>query len=199
MDRPIGITLIAILNIVIGILLILGALSFAALAGLAVSGYGPDLIPGLTDLPYLDIMMALGGIIAVVLIIVALVEFIMAWGLLKGKGWAWILSIVFMFLTIALGFLSLVHPTAFNLIGLAIDALIVYYLFRPNVKAFFGRGPAVTYQPPATYPTTQASQAPPPPPQEAAQKTPACPRCGQALTWIDQYQRWYCYNCQQYA
>lgn len=25
-----------------------------------------------------------------------------------------------------------------------------------------------------------------------------CPDCGQELTWIEQYQRWYCYGCQKY-
>jgi len=25
-----------------------------------------------------------------------------------------------------------------------------------------------------------------------------CPYCGQPATWIPQYQRWYCYNCQRY-
>uniref|UniRef100_A0A7C3SLV4 PRC-barrel domain-containing protein n=1 Tax=Thermofilum pendens TaxID=2269 RepID=A0A7C3SLV4_THEPE len=25
-----------------------------------------------------------------------------------------------------------------------------------------------------------------------------CPHCGQPATWIPQYQRWYCYNCQKY-
>lgn len=25
-----------------------------------------------------------------------------------------------------------------------------------------------------------------------------CPTCGQPATWIPQYQRWYCYNCQKY-
>jgi len=28
---------------------------------------------------------------------------------------------------------------------------------------------------------------------------PRCPTCGQELTWIDQYQRWYCYNCGKYS
>jgi len=26
-----------------------------------------------------------------------------------------------------------------------------------------------------------------------------CPYCGQPATWIPQYQRWYCYNCQKYV
>ncbi|MBN2336404.1 M48 family metallopeptidase [Candidatus Bathyarchaeota archaeon] len=31
----------------------------------------------------------------------------------------------------------------------------------------------------------------------AANKT-LCPDCGEELTWIDEYQRWYCYACQKY-
>ncbi|MDJ0272729.1 MAG: PRC-barrel domain-containing protein [Candidatus Caldarchaeum sp.] len=26
-----------------------------------------------------------------------------------------------------------------------------------------------------------------------------CPTCGRELTWIEQYQRWYCYNCGKYV
>jgi predicted amidophosphoribosyltransferase len=26
-----------------------------------------------------------------------------------------------------------------------------------------------------------------------------CPYCGKPATWIPQYQRWYCYNCQRYV
>ncbi len=28
---------------------------------------------------------------------------------------------------------------------------------------------------------------------------PLCPTCGRPLTWIPQYQRWYCYNDQKYV
>lgn len=28
---------------------------------------------------------------------------------------------------------------------------------------------------------------------------PLCPTCGKTLTFIDQYQRWYCYNCGRYV
>jgi len=28
---------------------------------------------------------------------------------------------------------------------------------------------------------------------------PLCPVCGKPLTYIQQYQRWYCYNCQRYV
>jgi len=37
-------------------------------------------------------------------------------------------------------------------------------------------------------------------PQQAAQPAqPTCPTCGRPLTWIPQYQRWYCYNDKKYV
>ncbi len=38
------------------------------------------------------------------------------------------------------------------------------------------------------------SAAPPPPPP-----TPPCPTCGKPLSYIQQYQRWYCYNEKKYV
>ena len=38
-------------------------------------------------------------------------------------------------------------------------------------------------------------------PQQTTQSAtaPLCPTCGKQLTWIPQYQRWYCYNDKKYA
>ena len=54
-----------------------------------------------------------------------------------------------------------------------------------------------TYQPvqqqsSVTQPTQQAQAA-----QQSA--PPTCPTCGRPLTWIPQYQRWYCYNDKKYV
>jgi len=38
---------------------------------------------------------------------------------------------------------------------------------------------------------------PPPPPTPAT--SPICPGCGHPLTLIQQYNRWYCYNCRKYS
>jgi Zn-dependent protease with chaperone function len=38
---------------------------------------------------------------------------------------------------------------------------------------------------------------PPPPPMFVSE--PACPTCGYSLSFIQQYERWYCYNCQKYV
>jgi len=36
-------------------------------------------------------------------------------------------------------------------------------------------------------------------PTVQAQAQPTCPTCKGPLTWIPQYQRWYCYKCKKYA
>ncbi len=37
------------------------------------------------------------------------------------------------------------------------------------------------------------------PVQQQAQSQPICQTCGKPLTWIPQYQRWYCYNDKKYV
>ncbi len=51
-----------------------------------------------------------------------------------------------------------------------------------------------TYQQPAAQVAQPVQQQ-----QPAAQSQPLCPSCGKPLTWIPQYQRWYCYNDKKYA
>ncbi len=50
----------------------------------------------------------------------------------------------------------------------------------------------------STYQPTQAATQPV---QQAQTQTtqPMCPTCGRPLTWIPQYQRWYCYNDKKYV
>ncbi len=45
----------------------------------------------------------------------------------------------------------------------------------------------------------QPAVAYPPPPPPPAPSTPPCPSCGSPLTYIPQYQRWYCYKEKKYA
>ena len=30
------------------------------------------------------------------------------------------------------------------------------------------------------------------------ENTPLCPRCGKPATWVEEYKRWYCYECKEY-
>jgi hypothetical protein len=38
----------------------------------------------------------------------------------------------------------------------------------------------------------------PSPPSPQSTVAPTCPTCGQPLTFVQQYGRWYCYNCKKY-
>ena len=54
-----------------------------------------------------------------------------------------------------------------------------------------GAGDFVILKPAATEPSTSA---------QAAQPTQStCPTCKGSLSYIPQYQRWYCYKCQKYV
>ena len=60
--------------------------------------------------------------------------------------------------------------------------------------------PQVSQQPQPQYqqqPQYPQQPAPPPPPPEY--QAPTCPYCGRPLSWIAQYQRWYCYQDQRYV
>jgi hypothetical protein len=53
-------------------------------------------------------------------------------GLLQGRHWAWWLAMV------VIGISALFNLLAFNLIGLLIDALVIFLLTRPSTRARFG-------------------------------------------------------------
>jgi hypothetical protein len=53
-------------------------------------------------------------------------------GLLQGRQWAWWLAMV------VIGISALFNLLAFNLLGLLIDALVIFLLTRPSTRARFG-------------------------------------------------------------
>lgn len=78
---------------------------------------------------------AVGGI----LIILGIISFIVAWGLLKGKGWAWSLTLILSVISIIIGIVSMAAGNFGSIINIIIAGIIIYYLYRPHVKAFFGK------------------------------------------------------------
>lgn len=67
----------------------------------------------------------LAGILGVVYIGFGAASFFVAFGLFTGKSWAWKVAV-------AVNIIMLVG-------GALIDLLILYYLFRPHVKEYFGQ------------------------------------------------------------
>jgi uncharacterized membrane protein len=146
-QRPVGVSVIAVLEALGGVLLFILAAFFAALstAGSSlqdlIETYSASYIPNVGDL---ITAIALG--IAAFFVILGILAFVSAYGLWTGKGWAWYLSVILLIIGLIFSLLSLPG----GIIGLIIGGLILWYFFRPYVKAFFGLGPAP--QPPPAPP-----------------------------------------------
>ena len=74
-----------------------------------------------------------------------------------------------------------------GLLGLIGGILALVYKPIPSTPQQYG---STQGYPPQSY------VAPPPPPPTMTQ---TCPRCKGQLTYVQQYNRWYCYTCQQYV
>lgn len=86
---------------------------------------------------------AIGGI----LLALAIVSFVVAYGLLKGLGWAWTVTVILSIISIVLNAISIAAGNISSIISIIISGIILYYLYRPHVKAYFGKG--VSQSPPA--------------------------------------------------
>jgi len=121
--RPTGVAILAILEAIVGVYYLVAGLG-DFLAGTIIRSLMRS------GIPY-EIIPIVPRVLGTMLIVVGLLSLLFAWGLWTGKGWARTAALVFAILAIILSLLSL------HIIGLVIDAIIVYYLTRPNVKQFF--------------------------------------------------------------
>ncbi|MGH9975079.1 MAG: hypothetical protein ACRD8Z_04500 [Nitrososphaeraceae archaeon] len=189
--RPIGVTIIAILTIIGGVILTFGGISLLAF-GAFFSSVPIDVFvseqmqqqqqqqqqlqlqqqepqpqpqqqqqqPDLQNAAELQALARfLGGVgiaIGAIVLAVGIGYLIVSYGLLKGVGWAWIVTVILTIIAIAVQIISGITASMFNasfiddtnsfvtgiiaqIVGIAINGVILYYLYRPNVKAFFGR------------------------------------------------------------
>jgi hypothetical protein len=151
MNRPAGVTVIAVLFFIGAAFSILGGIGIVVGGGFIAtlinqsggqgSGAGAGLFAGL------------GVAIGIVILIVGVVDILVGWGLLKLKEWARIVTIVFAVLGALGALFGLVgvftHFGAiivfWTLVRLAICGWIIWYLLQPQVKAAFASqgGPAM--------------------------------------------------------
>lgn len=131
-QRPLGVTIISILAI-------LGGIGFLA-TGIAPLIATPFLFDiGIDNEVSPAALVALSSGIGIALIALGLAYFVMAYGLWKGKGWAWSITVVLSFIGIALGIVSIATGNVGAIFHVIINAVVLYYLFRTHVKVFFGK------------------------------------------------------------
>ena len=82
-----------------------------------------------------------GGILAIggILIAIGILSFVVAYGLLKGRRWAWTLTVILSIISIVLAAISIAVGSIPSIISIIISGIILYYLYRPHVKAYFGK------------------------------------------------------------
>ena len=134
--RPIGITILGIIDILIGVL---GFLVSVAIIGVSAL---------FSTLPTVGTLIGTVGIvIGGVFLFFSLVWLATGVGFLHGRGWAWTLGMIFTVLSI-LG-AAYVAFTGLYQAGYALGfwVLMIFYLTRSRVKAFFGKGTVPTYMP----------------------------------------------------
>ena len=147
MERPTGVTILAVVAFI-------GA-GLCALAGLALLGIaifaGARLLSHLAEYPQLAIVAGVGGaVIGVICLLSAVLYVVIGIGYWKLKNWARILSVVLICLALASSCVSLVvaltHISTGFFLGLffrrlvlaAVQIWILIYLFKPQVKQAFG-------------------------------------------------------------
>ena len=119
-ERPLGITILAILWILGGLFWIIVGLLGGAVLGFIGLGI-------------------LGAALGIIFFIIGIIDILIGIGCLKGWGWLWTIGVIVVIITLALHLLALVSGDISAILGLAIGILILWYLFQPNVKAFFGK------------------------------------------------------------
>ena len=119
-ERPLGVTIIGVLWILSGLLWFVAAFLGGAL--LAVIGLG-----------------ALGAIVGVILFIIGIIDILLGIGCFLGWSWVWVIGVIFMVINLLIGLVSLFSSPGTGIITIIIAVIVLWYLFQPQVKAYFGR------------------------------------------------------------
>jgi len=129
-SRPVGITILAVLEVLIGIV--------GLLASLLIIGFSALFATLPTVGPLLG---AIGLVIGGVVLFFSIIWLATGVGFLHGRGWSWTLGMIFSILSLlgAVGALTIGLITG-GVGGLVLWGLMLYYLTRTHVKAFFGKG-----------------------------------------------------------
>ncbi len=165
--RPTGVTILGVLFVIAGAFTLLGGV--ATLVAIPfVANVNPNVIgnnelqlngqqPLLTPSEQTELAQGSGSILTVLgalLIPLGIASLVVAYGLFKGKTWAWFVAVVLSTIGLVINAISLVTANmgaiTGALVGIAINAIVLYYLSRRNVREYFGRVAAAKEPSPTT-------------------------------------------------
>ena len=141
-SRPLGVTIAATVNIIVGIAGLFFGIGFIAQDALL-----HPIIESAFNLPRQNLSAeqastpGFGIALGAAFVPLAIVSFIVASGLLKGRRWAWTAALVLSIISMVwYAFTVVIIPSnGGRTLGVIIGAVTIYYLYRPHVKAYLGK------------------------------------------------------------
>ncbi|MEA5534521.1 hypothetical protein [Crocosphaera sp. XPORK-15E] len=133
MERPKGVIILAILNLLGGILGIVFGFIFFLLGSVGTLG---GFVSGQADFAGTSFFMVITAIIGVINSFLSLG---VSYGLFMMKTWAWAMAIIIQFVYILTYITSILNGRNIlgSILSLAIAGFILYYLYQPKVKQAF--------------------------------------------------------------
>jgi hypothetical protein len=134
--RPTGATVISVIEGILGVLFLLVGLfvgfiggTLGSLAGAA----GGNAAAG-------GVLAGVGIIFGVIVIAIGVLYLLIAYGVWKARGWAWMLGMVVSIIVLVFAVLGLGNGVSLStIISTALPAIVVYFLWTPEVKRYLGR------------------------------------------------------------
>lgn len=132
MQRPSGITILAVLALISGVLALFAALmlfGLGALSGAALGNIGGFIFGGVAIF------------FGVITLVSAALSLAFAYGAWYLKPWGWILGVISQGFGILIAVINIINGSTIlsQVFNIAIAGAIIYYLFTPPVKRAFGR------------------------------------------------------------
>jgi uncharacterized membrane protein (DUF2068 family) len=127
MQRPTGITVLAILAAIGGVFGILGGLALIGVGAVVASSAG---------------LGGLAAILGLIALAYGILSLVLAYGFWTLQPWAWTLGVGLEVAGIVINVLQYINNTSAlggTIFSIAINAIVLWYLYQPNVKAAFGR------------------------------------------------------------
>ena len=84
-----------------------------------------------------DYLIGLGLIV----IAIGIAYLVVSYGLMKGRGWAWSVTIILSYISIVFSIVAIVGGNFASIPQLVISIIIVFFLYRSQSKAFFNKPP----------------------------------------------------------
>ncbi len=144
-NRPFGVTIVVILAIINGIVLVVGGAVTIYLVPTIITSE-LNKISNLTDASQLNpaasstltsAIKSAAYTFASISVSLGLAWFGLAWALFTSKSRTWLLTVILAIITLVFSIISIGNIV--NITTLIISGVILYYMYRPQVKSYFGR------------------------------------------------------------